>query len=393
MRIDITLKITPGMIRDAQGNERKTLSGHLGTHFDVMDKEFPLDDTEREGIVFDVSGVSGRDIDTGDIDLDRVRAGMFTAFFTGFQEKEGYGSRKYFTEHPQLSDELIDALLDRGVSLIGVDCAGVRRGKEHTPKDQYCADRGVFIIENLCNLKAVLEAGGNCRMHTYPMSYAEMSGLPCRVIAEVQTDECRAAGKKEHGIHDDTETIIKNAEEYIDTLFRGNADGHDAAHSLRVYTNALKIAGAYPDSDRFVVSLAALLHDADDHKLFRTQNNANARSFLQEQNVDAEHIEQICEAINSVSFSKNRGRRPGTIEAAIVQDADRLDAIGAIGIARTFAFGGRNGRSLEDTLQHFYEKLLLLKDEMNTEEARRIAEMRHSFMEDYLKEFYQETTG
>ena len=393
MRIDITLKITPGMIRDAQGSERKALSGHLGTHFDVMDKEFPLDDTEREGIVFDVSGVSGRDIDTGDIDLDRVKAGMFTAFFTGFQEKEGYGSRKYFTEHPQLSDDLIDALLDRGVSLIGVDCAGVHRGKEHTPKDQYCADRGVFIIENLCNLKAVLEAGGNCRMHTYPMSYAEMSGLPCRVIAEVQAGEYLAAGKKEHGIHDDTETIIKNAEEYIDTLFRGNSDGHDAAHSLRVYTNALKIAGAYPDSDRFVVSLAALLHDADDHKLFRTQNNANARSFLQEQNVDAEHIEQICEAINSVSFSKNRGRRPGTIEAAIVQDADRLDAIGAIGIARTFAFGGRNGRSLEDTLQHFYEKLLLLKDEMNTEEARRIAELRHSFMEDYLKEFYQETTG
>ena len=318
---------------------------------------------------------------------------MFTAFFTGFQEKEGYGSRKYFTEHPQLSDDLIDALLDRGVSLIGVDCAGVHRGKEHTPKDQYCADRGVFIIENLCNLKAVLEAGGNCRMHTYPMSYAEMSGLPCRVIAEVQAGEYLAAGKKEHGIHDDTETIIKNAEEYIDTLFRGNSDGHDAAHSLRVYTNALKIAGAYPDSDRFVVSLAALLHDADDHKLFRTQNNANARSFLREQNVDAEHIEQICEAINSVSFSKNRGRRPGTIEAAIVQDADRLDAIGAIGIARTFAFGGRNGRSLEDTLQHFYEKLLLLKDEMNTEEARRIAELRHSFMEDYLKEFYQETTG
>ncbi len=228
-------------------------------------------------------------------------------------------------------------------------------------------------------------------MHTYPMNCAEMSGLHCRVIDEVQTDECRAAGKKEHSTDDDMETIIKNAEEYIDTLFRGNADGHDAAHSLRVYTNALKIAGAYPVSDRFVVSLAALLHDADDHKLFRTQNNENARSFLQEQNVDAEHIEQICETINSVSFSKNRGRRPGTIEAAIVQDADRLDAIGAIGIARAFAFGGRNGRSLEDTLQHFYEKLLLLKDGMNTEEARRIAEMRHSFMEGFLKELYQET--
>ena len=133
------------------------------------------------------------------------------------------------------------------------------------------------------------------------------------------------------------------------------------------------------------------LPDADDHKLFRTENNANARSFLESQGVSAEKTEQICRAINSVSFSQNRGKRPDTAEGKIVQDADRLDAIGAVGIARTFAFGGEHGRSLESSIQHFHEKLLLLKDEMNTETARKIAEERHTFMVAFLKEFASET--
>ncbi|MBQ3461466.1 MAG: HD domain-containing protein [Solobacterium sp.] len=185
--------------------------------------------------------------------------------------------------------------------------------------------------------------------------------------------------------------MIEKAKEYIETIFRGNADGHDVSHTLRVYRNALQIAKAYPQSDLSVISLAALLHDVDDHKLFHTENNANARRFLKEQNVGPEQIERICTVINSVSFSKNRGRRPETLEGKIVQDADRLDAIGAIGIARTFAFGGKNGRPIENTLQHFYDKLLLLKDEMNTEEAVKIAEKRHSFMEDFLAQLHEET--
>lgn len=186
------------------------------------------------------------------------------------------------------------------------------------------------------------------------------------------------------------DSIIEKAKEYIETVFQGNADGHDVSHTLRVYRNALQIAKAYPQSDLYVISLAALLHDVDDHKLFHTENNANARRFLQDQDVDPKRIEQICEIINSVSFSKNRGRRPESMEGKIVQDADRLDAIGAIGIARTFAFGGRNGRPIENTLQHFYDKLLLLKDEMNTEEAVKIAENRHSFMEDFLTQLHEE---
>jgi kynurenine formamidase len=185
MKIDITLKITPRMVTDAQGNEKKALVGHLGTHFDVMNKEFPLEYTERKAIVFDVSGVKNRDIDIIDVDLDKVDQDMFVAFYTGFIEEEGYGSKKYFTEHPQLSNELIEALLKKKISIIGVDFAGVRRGKEHTPMDQHCADQGVFIIENLCNLKSILEISNVFVANTYPMNYAEMTGLPCRVVAEI----------------------------------------------------------------------------------------------------------------------------------------------------------------------------------------------------------------
>ena len=158
--------------------------GHLGTHFDVMNKKFPLEYTSRKGIVFDVSHVKGRDIDASDIDIQKAREGMFVAFCTGFIEEVGYGGKAYFTEHPQLSNELIDQLLEQNVSIIGVDFAGMRRGSEHTPKDQYCADRGVFVVENLCNLKTVANAGEGCTIRTYPMKYAEMTGLPCRVVAE-----------------------------------------------------------------------------------------------------------------------------------------------------------------------------------------------------------------
>ena len=185
MLIDITLKITPKMAKDAQGNEKKALVGHLGTHFDVMNKEFPLEYTRRKGIIFDVSNVTERDIEGTDIDLSKVEKNMFVAFYTGFIEAEGYGTKRYFSEHPQLSNDLIDALLEKNISIIGVDFAGVRRGKEHTPKDQYCADRGVFIIENLCNLKTLAEQEEYFTANTFPMNYADMTGLPCRVVAEI----------------------------------------------------------------------------------------------------------------------------------------------------------------------------------------------------------------
>lgn len=184
---------------------------------------------------------------------------------------------------------------------------------------------------------------------------------------------------------------IEEASAYISGLFENRSDGHGADHTFRVYRNALMIAENEEGYDPEIVALAALLHDADDHKLFHTENNANARSFLAGLDISAEKTERICEAINSVSFSQNRGRRPETLEGKIVQDADRLDAIGAVGIARTFAFGGKHDRSMEQTLHHFDEKLLLLKDEMNTESAKKIAESRHAFMELFLRELEEET--
>ncbi len=187
------------------------------------------------------------------------------------------------------------------------------------------------------------------------------------------------------------DSVIDRAVCFIRELFKNNCDGHDAEHSIRVYRNALLITQDEPKCNRYIIALAALLHDADGSKLFNTENNANARLFLKQNGVNQDEAEQICRIINSVSFSKNRGKIPPSIEAKIVQDADRLDAIGAVGIARTFAFGGRSGRALESSIQHFQDNLLLLKNEMNTAAARKIAESRHSFMEEFLAEFDRET--
>ena len=186
------------------------------------------------------------------------------------------------------------------------------------------------------------------------------------------------------------ENLTEKAIEYITALFRNNADGHGADHTLRVYKNAMQIADYEPGCDRELVALAALLHDADDHKLFHTENNANARAFLRENGIPEGRADRICEVINAVSFSQNRGQIPGTLEGKIVQDADRLDALGAVGIARTFAYGGKHGRPLEGSVQHFYDKLLLLKDLMNTEAGIQLAESRHAFLEAFLRELKEE---
>jgi len=185
--IDITLKVTPQMIRDAHHNEQKSFDGHLGTHFDVMDQEFPLSYTQRKAVVFDVSGVKDRDIETDDIEILKIEPQMFVAFHTGFLENTGYGSKAYFTRHPQLSENLVEELLKIPVSIIGLDFAGMRRGKQHLPWDQHCAQKGVFVIENLCNLAQVLAAQPHAlfNAHTYPLNYAGMTGLPCRVVAQI----------------------------------------------------------------------------------------------------------------------------------------------------------------------------------------------------------------
>ena len=190
-----------------------------------------------------------------------------------------------------------------------------------------------------------------------------------------------------------TDTLTEKAISYIERLFQGNSGGHDAAHTLRVYRSAMRIAQDEPDCDREIVALASLLHDADDHKLFQTQDNANARQFLLENRVPADRIEQICAAINAVSFSRNQGNIPQTLEGRIVQDADRLDAIGAVGVARTFAYGGEHGRTLTESVQHFHDKLLLLKDRMHTQTAKALAEKRHAFLLSFLEQLEEELNG
>lgn len=191
----------------------------------------------------------------------------------------------------------------------------------------------------------------------------------------------------------DNNRIIDLAKLYVETLFSNDYSGHDFKHSLRVYNNALLIAKDEKNCNLFVVSLASLLHDTDDYKLFDTQDNHNARIFLNEQNIDNKTIEQIIEVINGVSFSKNRGNTPKTIEGKIVQDADRLDAIGAIGVARAFEYGGAHGQSLFDSLKHFDDKLLLLINEMNTKEGKRIGQLRHNFLLSFIREINSELNG
>lgn len=185
--------------------------------------------------------------------------------------------------------------------------------------------------------------------------------------------------------------LITDAEAFVRQLFAANAGGHDVQHTLRVRRSAMRIASEEPGCDELVVELAALLHDADDAKLFQTEGNGNARAFLTHAGVDAETAERVCAAINAVSFSKNKGRVPETLEGKIVQDADRLDALGAVGVARTFAYGGEHGRPMEESVQHFHDKLLRLCALLNTESARRLAAPRHAFLQAFLKEYSEET--
>lgn len=186
------------------------------------------------------------------------------------------------------------------------------------------------------------------------------------------------------------ERIVNNAIRYINDIFMGNSGGHDINHTMRVYSNALDIANYYKEADLYLISLGALLHDVDDHKLFDTDNNKNAREFLKKNNVDEITMEKVIQIVSEVSFSENKDKKPSSLEGMIVQDADRLDAMGAIGIARTFAYGGEHNRPMESSIQHFYDKLLLLKDNMNTEAAKNIAVARHQILIDFLRELKNE---
>lgn len=210
--------------------------------------------------------------------------------------------------------------------------------------------------------------------------------------------------------------IVDKTKEFVRKTLQGESSGHDWFHAERVLKNAVAIAKC-ENGNLFVIQLAALLHDISDWKFNNGDETVGAdvaRSWLRQCGVPDEIFDHVTSIIQTMSF-KGAGVRTEmqTLEGKIVQDADRLDAIGAIGIARTLAYGGHDNREIYNpeikpvmhqtaeqykknaspTINHFYEKLLLLKDLMNTATAKKIAENRHQYMLDFLERFYQEWDG
>lgn len=210
------------------------------------------------------------------------------------------------------------------------------------------------------------------------------------------------------------ESVIRNALDYIKYIFQNDFSGHDYYHSLRVYRMAVAIA-TEEKADADIVALAALLHDVDDRKLSpqTAKDKVNAVNFMRSQNAPETVVSQVLTILDEVSFKGTDSVTPSTLEGKCVQDADRLDALGAIGIARTFAYGGSHQRPLYDpevppklnmnqeayqksnssSLNHFYEKLFLLENMMNTPTGRRIARKRTQYMNDFVEEFLSEWDG
>lgn len=210
--------------------------------------------------------------------------------------------------------------------------------------------------------------------------------------------------------------ILKKTEEYVRKQHDGEGTGHDWWHIDRVRNTALFIAKE-EEADLFIVELAALLHDIADHKFHHgdeTMGSKVANDWLRPLNLDENSIKHVKEIITDLSFKGANVKTPmQTIEGKIVQDADRLDAIGAIGIARAFAYGGHKNREMYNphksptmhnsfdaykndtgsTINHFYEKLFFLKDRMNTSSGKKIAEHRHQFMVEYVHRFFSEWNG
>ena len=208
--------------------------------------------------------------------------------------------------------------------------------------------------------------------------------------------------------------IIARAMAYVKEKFENEYSGHDWFHTLRVFRTAVRIAEA-EGADVVTVQLPALLHDVDDRKLSPETyaEQKTARVFLAENGVEESVICEICRIISEVSFVGSDSVVPSTLEGKCVQDADRLDAIGAIGIARAFAYGGNHNRlmyhpdiapnpnmskeeyikSNSTTVNHFYEKLFKLTDMMNTDTAKQIAKERDAYMKDFIAEFLDEWEG
>jgi len=188
------------------------------------------------------------------------------------------------------------------------------------------------------------------------------------------------------------EQLIEKTKQFVEQELKKDAGGHDIEHIMRVYHMAMWI-NKKEKGNPLIVALAALLHDIDDVKVTKltTDEPFKASQWMQSQQVPPQTIEEVLTIISNIPYRKNvENRRPLALEGRIVQDADRLDAIGAIGIARTFAYGGSTGRPMfigdQSSIQHILDKLIRLKDLMNTSSAKKIAARRHRFIERFLEE-------
>lgn len=214
--------------------------------------------------------------------------------------------------------------------------------------------------------------------------------------------------------------VIVQTVKYVKRTLYKECTGHDWWHIYRVWKMAKRLHSHYNTTDKMVIELSALLHDMADWKANNGDFKAGSRLaknwLCRFQGITKQQVSHVCSIIENISFKGSKAQTPLlSLEGQIVQDADRLDAMGAIGIARTFAYGGHNGRLIYDpklaqkihktefayinqrnestSINHFYEKLLVIKDLMNTEIAKAIAEKRHDFMAMYLSQFYTEWHG
>ena len=187
-------------------------------------------------------------------------------------------------------------------------------------------------------------------------------------------------------------SILEKTREFVLSQMVKNDAAHDCDHILRVVALTKELCVAYPQANAFRAELLAWLHDMTDDKLASNIGASSVYEFLRELTVPEEDVRFVLDGLHYISYRKYPILPPEVpLEIRIVQDADRIDAIGAVGIARTFAFGGAKSRSLDDSLNHFDEKLLLLYDLLNTEAAKRIALPRHQFLQAFYQQFKAET--
>lgn len=187
------------------------------------------------------------------------------------------------------------------------------------------------------------------------------------------------------------EKILEQTRIYVLSAMEGNDPAHDKYHIQRVLTIVDVLLEKYPQADPFRTRMLALLHDMNDDKLSSNLGTSAVEGFLQKIGVPQEEINFLIKGMENISFRKHpKLSEEIPLEIRIVQDADRIDAMGAVGIARTFAYGGAKGRPLSDSLAHFDEKLLLLYDLLSTEEGKKLAKPRHDFLQAFYRQFYEE---